>query len=400
MLFHLEKQAGQNIRDENARQVAVAVPPSQLAFEDGKKRLIFVPGEATYAQSAHERDRMTYGIIRGSLEHMERLINPARKFHGDNVEALVHTYESPFEKDDERTGHYRAKEGIHPIPTHEGRRLGRSVMQLLQKEGEHLSLDTIDTEELKYRLSHLTLVGYSLGSVVAQNLTDFLAFEMARAYRDGKPRWSDEQIRDILKELVVVDVANISRMDYPHPRPTSYYFCGQNDGIATKAVADNLGKSDEQMALCGYGVAHAYASTEKVRPKPLSRVVGESVNVTGYMCTGSIPTKAIIPEFSEQDAPLCVMHDVEAELAKKPNPQPHDRNMLMHDLRMYLYANRGMAHCIRDVMNHAVSREYNPEKKTAVGDGASLMHRYPGATDECHISTDEAVVLPKSMGIG
>ncbi len=243
------------------------VPVLERSFDPNHRRLIYFPGKAITDYQAGRH-------LAGCMKPLEAKIvtSGTDSFRRD---LFLYTYESPLHCLFHRKRHYLTQ------PEHfifEGETAARKVLlPMLLEPGERFEM--LPPQVLKERLSSVTLVGHSYGSVVMQHAVKFIAHYL---YQHG---WDMATVADCMKELVTISVANTARLDMPAVPATTMVFTAANDNTARAILADAMAHRDTDdlderdalerslkgrslEALCGYDETRVPDDKVKIRPLP------------------------------------------------------------------------------------------------------------------------------------
>lgn len=142
-------------------------------------------------------------------------------------------------------------------------------------------------EAIKRRLSNLTIIGVSCGTVFAKMMENALRMELRmRGFKDA-------EVSDILQSVVLINIANVARLDGKAPGFVTLSFAGVNDEFVKKLVR-LIGVRVVQKACSLY-----YRKTQKVTGEMVLKLLGYhgrgeklmlSETPNGMLITDKIPS--------------------------------------------------------------------------------------------------------------
>jgi hypothetical protein len=301
---------------------------SMSAFDAERRHVIILPGSAVLDSGfGHER------MICGSIKYVEKTL--ARSLtRGNPLDITLYSYHPEGYSALNIANHHRRP--AEEIPTEEGQAFyDIHLRKLLLASGENFP--RITPEELKKRLSHITVIAYSFGSIVAQDITRCLARELQQQ------GWSKADIGDTLQELVIISVAGISHNDGSAPKATEFFFTAANDTIAMKLRKYPPAPEALHIRNRRATAQKPYIKRDKQR----------------YVIDTSLPDKVAWQETQ------CNGDNVHRVLTDAMAQDDYDIP-LAHDYRAYLY-HPPMGKLLTDVANNAVTRD------VGIGDGHQLF---------------------------
>ncbi|PZP86895.1 MAG: hypothetical protein DI582_01190 [Azospirillum brasilense] len=357
MLWRLQRKAGQPPQ-------LTPVDPQSLHHEAGKRRVILFPGAGVW-------DRSEPRTLAGSIKYVEQTLTGTTARGDADIDILLMTYELPYEDYYAKRPHYQRNATQQ---SHYGRMAcDHALLPLLLGEGERVS--HLTPEVLKERLSQVTLIGHSYGSIVMQDLANSLA---AKLRMNG---WEEPTIADTLKECVGIAVAPIARTDFPAPNFTQYFFTSINDMTAVDSIRRENPDTAVHIPLlksCGYErisnilqrhdgkISRADLLAEAEEEVNATRKPGRTPRATlqkqpsGYVLSAMLPDKEIRwMEKRPDGTDICRM--LNAHTAER------DQTAVVHDYRTYLHGHHKLGEVLINVANNAVQRE------PGIGDGHRLM---------------------------
>ena len=355
MLWRLKRIDGKPVLEHVAEQ--------ERMFKDNQRSVVLFPGAGVW-------DRSSPQDIAGSLKYLEQTLAPTLTRPDavdDTVNTYLWTYDEPYEAYGAHAAHYKGSRTLSVY----GRKVGQFVVvPFLLKEGE--SFSQLTPETLKERLSHMTLLGHSFGSIMNQDVANYLNFEMKR---NG---WSDATISDVLKELVSVSVASIARQDIPAPNATQYFFTATNDTTAKGRIGYHLHNDSRvpgMLQVAGYPEEVA-GEAQKVKIRPLG-------TERGYAMRVALPEDEIRwTEISTRGEKKFRVLDART--------QEESQVKLTHDYRNFLNGHQVMGTHLTNIMNNAVLRQ------PGIGTGHQLFERtrmalIPDPQGEASIGIPESI---------
>lgn len=357
MLWRLQRSAG------NPPQLT-PVAPEHLRNAPGRRHVILFPGGGVW-------DRSPPQTLAGSIKYVEQTLASTLAREDADTDIFMMTYELPYEDYHAKQPHYKRHATVQ---SHYGRMAcDHAMLPLLLNDGERLS--NLTPEVLKERLSRLTLVGHSYGSIVMQDLANSLA---AKLRMQG---WDEPVIADTLKECVSVAVAPIARADFPAPNFTQYFFTAINDMTAVDSIRRENPEPAVHIPLlkaCGYGrisdilarhngdISRADLLAESEAEVMRSRRPGVTPRATlerqasGYVLSAMLPDQEV--RWMEKRA-----DGTEVCRLLNTHTAARDQTSVVHDFRTFLHGHHKLGELLINVMNNAVQRE------PGMGDGHRLM---------------------------
>ena len=346
------------------------VDTDSLHYEPGRKRVVLFPGAGLHDFLPQMEGEAGVRTLAGSIKYVEQTLSSARA-HDVALDIYLYSYEEPY-NDEPKRNHYHLGRAMSQY----GENAGRHVLQhLILNEGERLN--QLSADEIKQRLSQVTMVGHSYGSIVMQDVTNRLADFLRLA------GFEPQESADMLKELVAVSVAPIARTDYPAPNATQYFFNSINDITAVDAIRRANPDPAVHLPLlhaCGYGrvatilerhggslprtelLQELTAEIEGEREVRQGKTPVPKVKHTasGYTISSMLPDDHIHwmekrPDGSE----ICRILD-------KTESQ-RTQTAVVHDYRAYLHGNHKLGDVLINIMNNAVQRD------VGIGDGHQLF---------------------------
>lgn len=349
------------------------VDPGSLQHTSDRRSVVLFPGAGLWDGSDPRE-------MAGSIKYVEQTLLSARERSDEPIDIYLYSYELPYEDFHAKADHYAMSRRM----SHYGNQAARHVLvPLLLNPEERLS--SITPEVLKERLSRLTMVGHSYGSIAMQDVANSLSAQLRLA------GWEDATITDTLKELVSVSVAPIARTDFAGPNCTQYFFNSINDMTAVDAIRrQNPDPKDHLPMLhaCGYGriatILERHGGdlprkellkelreeilakrTPNEMPKPLLRPSASGYTISSMLPDDEVRWMEKRPDGSE----VCrVLNEANSYLTQ---------TSVVHDYRTYLHGDHKLGDVLINVMNNAVVRE------PGIGDGHQLMLNR-GLTDAQH----------------
>lgn len=323
--------------------------------------------------------------LAGSIKYIEQATSSARAKGGHPIDIYLSTYEQPYEDFGAKAQHY----ALSRSPTFHGQQGLKILLPMLLKDGE--SLDQLAPEELKERLSHITLVGHSFGSIAIQDTVNALVSKLQQMH------WKDAEIDDTVKELVTISVASIARTDFKPPNATQFFFTSLNDMTAVDVIRRATPDPQTHIPLlrkCGYRRLadildmHERSNPGAIIPRPqILAELKEAVMKTRH--PGQIPKPLIEADAGHnQYVVKAMLPDDEirwiekradgTELVRTIDKQESERTQtsVVHDFRTYLYGEHRLGEVLINVMNNAVERGVD------IGDGHSLMASNPHTREQ------------------
>ena len=340
------------------------VDSESLRFDPDTRRLIVFPGAGVW-------DRSPPATIAGSIKYAEQTLAGTLARDPEAVEIILSTYELPYEDFHAKEPHYRKQ-------AHNQSYYGRNACEhllvpLLLHKGERFRQLTPDL--LKERLSHVTALGHSYGSILIQDMANSLA---AKLRLQG---WEEDTIADTLQEGVGVCVAPIARTDYGAPNFTQYFFTSINDMTAVDSIRRQNPDPAVHIPLlqqCGYTrisqilqrhggeisrpalLAEATAEVLASRRPGVTPKASIEKQPSGYVLSALLPDDEIRwMETREDGADRCRW--INAKTAEA------NQTAVVHDYRAYLHGEHKLGEVLINVVNNAVQRD------TGIGDGHRLM---------------------------
>ena len=367
----------------------VQVYPKDLRVDAHRRRVILFPGSGLDDSVVRTNPKN----IVGSFKYVEQALASSLESQKEPVDVFLYTYEnSHYEAEAQnlngKSTHYRMgrETDAHYLPSKYGRTALRDMLcPMLLEPGE--TFRTIAPATLKQRLGTFTLCAHSFGSVMSQHLADALVYELRQA------GWQEAAIREVTKQVVSVNVANIARTDYPQPNFTQYFFMSANDTAALSSIKRQCAPEDylQQLRQCGYpriaAIMERHATTEVTpailqelreevaahrhrgeMPKPILRQVD-----SGYTVHAMLPDDEIrwIERNSDGRDVCRTLNKEEAERIGTP---------VVHDFRTFLHGNHRMGELLINVLNNAVEREPG-----VIGDGHTLLQTTPQTMAQHHV---------------
>lgn len=336
MLWRLERKDG--------HPVLQPVPEEARVFRDDHRSVILFPGAGVDNQSPPRE-------LVGSLKYLEQTLAPTltRTDLNTSVDTYLWTYDQAYESFGAHAAHYN---GARQFPSAYGRQVGQFVIEpFLLKPGEHFG--DLSPETLKQRLSQMTLLGHSFGSIMNQDIANYLLFQIQRH------GWNETTITDVLKELVTVSVASIARQDFPQPNATQYFFTASNDTTAAGRIRHHLHGDEARIAailpIAGYPPAIEGSNPHKLKIRQLESGAGYAMRVA--LPEDEVYWTEITPEGQKKARSLT--RDSEKETQVK----------LTHDYRNYLNGHQMMGDHLMNIMNNAAVRD------VGIGLGHHLFER-------------------------
>lgn len=351
------------------KPVLERVKTDSLHYEPDRKRVVLFPGAGLHDQLVRFEGEDGERTLAGSIKYVEQTLASTLSHGATPVDIYLYSYEEPYD-DGPKRNHYRLGRAMEQY----GENAGRHVLQnLLLRDGERLS--QLSPDEIKQRLSQVTMVGHSYGSIIMQDVTNRLADFLRLA------GFEPPVIADTLKELVSVSVAPIARTDYPAPNATQYFFNSINDITAIDSI--RRANPDPVVHLpvlhaCGYGrvatilerhggelpraelLATLTEEVERERRPGTTPVPKLRVAASGYTISSMLPDDHIHWMEKRPDGD---------EICRMLNKQESERTKtaVVHDYRAYLHGDHKLGDVLINVMNNAVQRD------VGIGDGHQLL---------------------------
>lgn len=331
----------------NGQPELTPVKLDELHYDPDRRRVIVLPGAAIHPYSAPSS-------IAGCIKYAEQSLERAMA-HSDSppIDIYVWVYDEAFESFGGHGKHYRGDRQ----PAYYGAKIGtNAIRHLLLKPGEHM--EQLTPDDMKVRLSHLTLLGHSFGSIVSQDITYYLVREMKRMVQTHCPGWNEAAVSDVIKELVTVSVASAARQDLSQPNATQYFFTASNDRLAKQLVkshTQNKEIQDEMLKACGYEKEPVSRGRTRQQFWPSSN---------RYHVSTAMPEDDVAWRERRWDGRMQErrMHGDHGQLKDK-DPE--------HAFSSFLFCNPVTGTLLRNVMNNAVLRE------PGIGTGEILLQKMP-----------------------
>jgi|GEM_PF-3079167 len=351
------------------KPVIERVNTDSLHYEPGHKRVVLFPGAGLHDHLLRFEGEDGARTMAGSIKYVEQTLASTLSNASTPVDIYLYTYEEPYD-DEPKRNHYRLGRSLSKY----GENAGRHVLQqLLLREGERL--DQLEPQEIQQRLSQVTMVGHSYGSIVMQDVTNRLSDFLRLAGH------APEVIADTLRELVSISVAPIARTDYPAPNATQFFFNSINDMTAVDSIRRANPDPKDHLPLlhaCGYGrvasILERHGGTMP-RQELLQELTAE---VEATRRPGKTPVPRLQPAASgftiSSMLPDNQIHWMEKrpdgnEICRMLNTQESERTQtaVVHDYRAYLHGDHKLGDVLINVMNNAVQRN------VGIGDGHQLL---------------------------
>lgn len=352
------------------------VPPETLRYEPSRRRVVLFPGAGLHDFHASQKE------LAGSIKYAEQTLQTTLNAR-EPVDIYLYTYADDFHtaRTENRWGkssHYRRARD-HDAVFYESKygrdALNQAILPLLVNNGE--ALEKLTPRELGERLSRLTLLGHSFGSIMNQHVADAMVHRLRQA------GWSDEHVDQAVRECVSVAVASIARTDIARPNFTQFFFTASNDVASLRSIrresvdADgnfSLPRHIELLRACSYDrladiltregdLPHdvlmaqlkqevAALRTEGTRPKARLRA-----KPSGYAA------RAVLPE----DEVRWMETHADGSHTERVLRAEEATTALVHDYRTALYGDHSLGEVLLHVMNNAATRAYG------IGDGHALL---------------------------
>ena len=340
------------------------VDTDRLHYDPSRRRVLFLPGEGVHQRS-------DAAMLRGTFKCVEQTLASTLVEGNPPTDIFLNPYELPYEDFQARAPHYAMQRNDI---SHYGRAAFQfALLPMLLGSDERLS--DLTPAVLKERLSHVTLVSHSYGSIVIQDMANALAMKLRTI------GWDEPTISDTMKEMVSVSVAPVSRADYPAPNFTQYFFTSMNDMSATNFIRNE--NPDRKvhiplLAACGYvRMAEVMARHDTIIPRQqlLDEVLVEVQKTrrpgvtpraqlnrapSGYIISSLLPDREVKwIERRWNGHEVCrVLDDEEVK---------RTQTAVVHDWRTYLHGDHKLGEVLINVMNNAVQRE------VGIGDGHRML---------------------------
>lgn len=367
----------------------VRIYEDNLEADSSRRRVVLFPGAGLDLVALHNSPKS----VAGSIKYIEQLLTSSRSEGTDPVDIYMYIYHDSFKEMQDEGTHYkrdhftlvRTKPDFTPNPLGQEEGLGKVLKPMLLNDGENWN--SLTSDELKYRLSKITLCGHSYGGIAIQHIADAMLYELRQA------GWKDEAIAEVMKELVAVTVAGVGRVDFPAPNFTNFYFNASNDIGSMSSIYRDMPEEMDYATLlkqCGYWRASEVISehditqpgrelVSAVKERVLSRRAEGSdmpkpiwrAQPSGYSIHALLPDDAVRWIEQRPEGKLC-----RVLLGKLDEHNPHagtyDKNTpITHDFRNFMHGEHYMGDVLINVMNNAVMRDQG------IGDGHQLALTTP-----------------------
>lgn len=118
----------------------------------------------------------------------------------------------------------------------------------LKKNNHFKSADKISVREAKENLRQLTLIGYSMGTVITQEM-----YNASRKFM-SKIGYTKEETKDILSEVVLLSMGTMSRPTKEKNRFTTLFMVASNDDVARKRAHIHFRPSEHRARQAKHGL--------------------------------------------------------------------------------------------------------------------------------------------------
>lgn len=342
--------------------------PEPLSYNPAARRVFIMPGAGIWYNPQLQMGSPPE-LISGQIKYVEKILSSTAT-QTSKPEVYCFTYLDAHEKENFSRSHYRGDHKKQPEFLTEGPRAAKALIDSILTPGE--KLESLEKDTLKQRLSRVTLIGYSYGSIQNQDIVNDLAHRL----HDCK-KFNDKEISEILRELVTINIGNIARLDDIWPfRATSISFCGLNDTTARNILEfhetfSNHSSPDNNNSPplrlfehCGYPQASTgLNNSSKPTITPLKK--------GGYIVRAYLPEEFSFPDIDPDGETITRTID------KKTAAETGVRTT--HDFRNFMCGHAGMGQILSNVANNAVERD------PSIGDGHRLFFRRTNA--ECQRSS-------------